>query len=92
MNGSAIGMDTNGDDPMAAMLENNAKNKNATNIFLNQLHNIKTQPNATLDQRYLMELMHQMYQNVSYASYEQKIPVGYLVEFLEYYSASEFDR
>ena len=27
---------------MAAMLENNAKNKNATNIFLNQLHNIKT--------------------------------------------------
>ena len=42
MNGSAIGMDTNGDDPMAAMLENNAKNKNATNIFLNQLHNIKT--------------------------------------------------
>ena len=44
MNGSAIGngMDTNEDDPMAAMLENNAKNKNATNIFLNQLHNIKT--------------------------------------------------
>ena len=26
---------------MAAMLENNAKNKNATNIFINQLHNIK---------------------------------------------------
>ena len=44
MNGSAIGngMDTNENDPMAAMLENNAKNKNATNIFLNQLHNIKT--------------------------------------------------
>ena len=44
MNGSVIGngMDTNEDDPMAAMLENNAKNKNATNIFLNQLHNIKT--------------------------------------------------
>ena len=27
------------DDPMAAMLENNAKNKNSTNIFVNQLHN-----------------------------------------------------
>ena len=43
MNGSTIGNSTNpnDDDPMAAMLENNAKNKNATNIFLNQLHNIK---------------------------------------------------
>ena len=27
MNGNAIGMDTNGDDPMAAMLENNALTK-----------------------------------------------------------------
>ena len=43
MNGSTIGnsINPNDDDPMAAMLENNAKNKNATNIFLNQLHNIK---------------------------------------------------
>ena len=39
------GMNTNEDDPMAAMLENNAKNKNATNIFINQLHNIKSDPN-----------------------------------------------
>ena len=43
MNGSTIGNSINphDDDPMAAMLDNNAKNKNATNIFLNQLHNIK---------------------------------------------------
>ena len=42
MNGSTHGHGIpSGEDPMAAMLENNAKNKNATNIFLNQLHNIK---------------------------------------------------
>lgn len=28
------------DDPMAAMLENNAKNTNATNIFVNKLHGL----------------------------------------------------
>ena len=37
------------EDPMAAMLENNAKNKNATNIFINQLHNIKPNPNNDTD-------------------------------------------
>ena len=42
MNGSTHGHGIpSEEDPMAAMLENNAKNKNATNIFLNQLHNIK---------------------------------------------------
>ena len=35
-------MNPNEDDPMAAMLDNNAKNKNATNIFLNQLHSINS--------------------------------------------------
>ena len=44
LKGSTVGhgINPNEDDPMAAMLENNAKNKNATNIFLNQLHNIKS--------------------------------------------------
>ena len=42
MNGSTHGHGISSEeDPMAAMLENNAKNKNATNIFLNQLHNMK---------------------------------------------------
>ena len=42
MNGSTHGHGIpSEEDPMAAMLENNAKNKNATNIFLNQLHNMK---------------------------------------------------
>ena len=51
LNGSAAGRGHNNDadDPMAAMLENNAKNKNATNIFINQLHNIKSNPDNDSD-------------------------------------------
>lgn len=39
-NGSRTNNNAGEDDPMAAMLENNAKNTNATNIFVNKLHGL----------------------------------------------------
>ena len=41
-NNNNLNHDAGEDDPMAAMLENNAKNTNAANIFVNKLHGLVT--------------------------------------------------
>ena len=41
-NNNNLNHDSGEEDPMAAMLENNAKNTNAANIFVNKLHGLVT--------------------------------------------------